>query len=377
MFSGVGLHANILINFLIQEGHSVTVIVSKNQIPADLPSTLIIKSVNEPLFNLAQARWLFLSCSFSKALKELEAVSDFDLIHFTDVRESYFCRAKAPMIGNINDTYSADLQSISYYRKLYKDWLFRWLYYFMDHQIEARRLPKLDCVIANSRYTYETVINEYPKCHEKVALCYKSVDINRYKNIFQYRLSAGYETTTPVILFIGGNMQRKGVPDLINAAPYVVQKYPNVKFVIIGRDKATNDLMNKCKKLNVLQNFLFTGWRSQDDILEFYKQATLYVMPSLTEALGVVFLEAMAAGVPVIGTEVGGIPEIIQNNITGILVPVNSPNELAKAINDLLSDEKKRKRMAKRAHEVVNKFSIENMMNCTQNIYQEVAKKHL
>ncbi len=103
-------------------------------------------------------------------------------------------------------------------------------------------------------------------------------------------------------------MYRKGMPDLIKAAPGVIKEHPQARFIIVGKDKSVDRLKRLCDDLNVDRNFEFAGWQSQDSLLSYYQQASVFVMPSLTEALGVTFLEAMAAGVPVIGTNVGGIP---------------------------------------------------------------------
>jgi len=97
-------------------------------------------------------------------------------------------------------------------------------------------------------------------------------------------------------------------------------------------------------------------------------------MPSLTEALGVTFLEAMAAGVPVIGTNVGGIPEIIQDGINGLLVPVKSPCSITDAINQLLADAQLRERLVQSAFSTLNNFSVEKMMECTRSLYQEILE---
>ena len=98
-------------------------------------------------------------------------------------------------------------------------------------------------------------------------------------------------------------------------------------------------------------------------------------MTSLTEALGVTFLESMAAGVPVIGTNVGGIPEIIQDGINGLLVPVESPNSIAKAINRLLSDQELSGRLVRNATAALDRFDVSKMMECTFRLYSKVMEE--
>lgn len=369
------MHANILVNYLIDKGHSITLIVPESQKPENSLNSQRIMTVKNPYFITNQARWISLSFSFSKAIRELESDSAFDLIHFTDVRESFFCNTKTPIIGNINDTYSADIRSLRYYKKYYSDWFVRWLYYFIVHQIESVKLSKPSYLIANSQFTLETIKTKYPSSNAKLALCYKSVDIDRYANVFKERKFRKTKNSEPVILFIGGNMQRKGIYDIINASPSVIKQYPSTRFIVVGGDKAIDNFKDKARKLGVYSNFLFTGWCSQEKIIDYYKDATLFIMPSLTEALGVTFLEAMAAGVPVIGTNIGGIPEIIKDGENGRLVPVNSPEAIAKTINQFLSDKPAQKRMTEKALETVQNFSIDNMMSCTMNVYKKVLSK--
>lgn len=374
VISGVGLHANNLTNALLDEGHKITLLLPEDQATQNTSPRLTIVTVKKPRFSKSQARWLSLSFSFNAALRKLESKNKYDLIHFTDARESFFCKTRAPMIGHVNDTYSAELKQPLEYKKNYPDWLFRWLYYSTVHFLESRKLQRLKLVVANSQFTADTVVKTYPKTKSKVRLCYKSVDVEKYRKIFHDRKAITSDDDQPVILFVGSNMHRKGVPDLIDAAPGVIKVYPQAKFIIVGNDKSADRLKQLCHDLKVEKNFEFAGWQSQTDLLSYYKQATVFVMPSLTEALGVTFLEAMAAGVPVIGTNVGGIPEIIEHGINGLLVPVESPTAIAEAINQLLAGEQLRTQLADNARITLNKFDVTSMMECTFRLYREVVE---
>jgi len=221
----------------------------------------------------------------------------------------------------------------------------------------------------------ETIKQNYPNSSIKLALCYKSVDTDRYAELAKSDEYDTVKSNEPIILFVGGNMQRKGVPDIIDASPDVIKRFPNAKFVIVGGDKAIDKMREKCRQNGVESNYQFIGWCPQDKIVDYYKNATIFVMPSLTEALGVTFLEAMAAGIPVIGTNVGGIPEIIQDGVNGRLVPVNSPKSISKTIIELLSDEAARKMISENALKTVKNFNIENMMQCTMDVYRKVLSE--
>ena len=374
VISGVGLHANNLTKALLAAGHTISLLLPEDQAPQIALPGLTVVTVKKPRFNQSQARWLSLSFSFNAALRKLEKQSEFDLIHFTDARESFFCSPHAPMLGHVNDTYSAELRSPFEYSKHYPDWLMRWLYYSVVHFLESRKLNRLKLIVANSQFTAETITRTYPNTASKVRHCYKSVDVARYKAISETRQVALPDPDQPVVLFVGSNMHRKGVPDLIKAAPAVIKDHPQVKFVIVGNDKSVDQLKALCSARKVSQNFEFAGWKSQQDLLGYYQQAIVFAMPSLTEALGVTFLEAMAAGVPVIGTNVGGIPEIIQNGSNGLLVPVESPDSLAEAINRLLEDASLRKQLTENALATLDQFDVPGMMECTFRLYREVVE---
>ncbi len=378
IYSGIGLHANILANYLLTNGHSITLVVPEHQQPNSKPKFIVEPVKVREIFK-NQARWFSLCFSFSKTLKQLEKTRKFDIIHFTDARESILSRSvNSAIVGNINDTYSADLQSISYYKKYYQDWLQRWAYYFLVHTLEKRYLSRLDYIIANSRFTYETIRKRYAP-ETSLTICYKSIDKNRYSVALQERLEKKNNDSNPTILFVGGNMQRKGVATIIDAAPEIIRRLPEVKFIIVGNDKAIKGLKKKCNNLNIAPSFEFPGWCSQDEILSFHKKATLFVMPSLTEALGVALLEAMASGIPVIGTNVGGIPEIIHHGVNGSLVSPDSPDELSAAILQLLTDKHLQEKYRNSALKTVERFSINKMMECTIDVYKQAinTKKNL
>lgn len=375
VISGVGLHANNLTTALLSEGHTITLMLPEDQAPQFESPQLTVVTVKKPSFNQNQARWLSLSRLFNAALKKLESTNKFDLIHFTDVRESFFCTSRTPMIGHINDTYSAELASPLYYKKHYPDWLFRWLYYSAVHFLESIKLQRVKILVANSDFTANTIKKAYPSVASKVRVCYKSVDVERYHEVYESRKAAPPDPNQQTILFVGSNMYRKGVADLIKAAPGVVEEFPQVRFILVGQDKSIDRLKEMCTALNVESNFDFLGWQSQESLLPRYKQASVFVMPSLTEALGVTFLEAMAAGVPVIGTAVGGIPEIIEGGVNGLLVPVESPHLICGAIKRLLSDSDLRQELTLNAYNSLAKFDVSRMMACTQKLYQEALNE--
>ena len=370
IFSGPGLHAFNLVNSLIRDGHQVTVIAPHDQRPlGDLPYDFI--AVPRPWFSKTQARWVSLSYSFARALETLEKSASFDLIHFTDAREALFCTSKVPRIGNVNDTYAAEVHALNYYRKYYADWLQRWLYYRVVHGVEKGILRRLDAVLANSQFTAKTIAAAYAIPVERLFVCYKSVDIENWRAEISKRGEREAEGIKR-ILFVGTNMQRKGLPTLIKSAPKIISQFPDVEFLIAGEDKTIPVLEKLCRELNVERNFHFLGWKSQTELMDEYARADVFVLPSLTEALGVALLEAMAAGLPVIGSDAGGIPEIIRHGENGLLVSPDQPAELADAVLRILSDREFAAHLVERGYENLQRFDLKKMMACTYAVYSVI-----
>ncbi len=121
-------------------------------------------------------------------------------------------------------------------------------------------------------------------------------------------------------------------------------------------------------------NFSFLGWQPQNNLQQIYAQSDLFVMPSLTEALGVTFLEALAAGCVPIGSSTGGIPEIIRDGENGLLVPPNDPHHLAAAVLRVLHDPSLAARLAANGRKSLEPFSLDAMMTCTYQVYQTMIQ---
>jgi glycosyltransferase involved in cell wall biosynthesis len=367
--SGIGLHTNLLVRSLLNDGHKVWVISSNDQRPPE-DSQINFIGVSQPIFRENQARWISLSWSFSKALSDLQEKEDIHIVHFTDARESLFYKGKSPAVGNINDTYSAELSSLSYYKRYYDDWLIRWAYYNFVHVCEAIALPRLEAVIANSEYTASMVRQNYKVPPNKLHVCYKGINSEPYCRALILRKSL--PPHPPRVLFVGTNMQRKGLPLLIQAAAKVTQIHKKIEFWVVGEDKVIPKMKELCLQEGVYDNFRFLGWKSQADLIEIYAQCDIFAMPSLTEAFGVVFLEAMAAGVVVIGANVGGIPEIIDDNINGMLINNNDSSMLENAILEILQNREIMERLRTNEIRTAKEFSVERMIHRTYDIYSSI-----
>jgi glycosyltransferase involved in cell wall biosynthesis len=141
-----------------------------------------------------------------------------------------------------------------------------------------------------------------------------------------------------LILFVGMLVYLKGIHRLIEAMALVAQEHPDAHLVIIGEGNYRRELERLVARLGLSGRVSFVGEIEQSGVARYLQECRLLVLPSLSEGLGLVLLEAMACGKPVIGTNVGGIPSIVQDGVNGFLVPPDNVELLAERISHLLAD---------------------------------------
>ncbi|MBW2019667.1 MAG: glycosyltransferase family 4 protein [Deltaproteobacteria bacterium] len=185
-----------------------------------------------------------------------------------------------------------------------------------------------------------------------------------------------------VVLFIGRLIDLKGVDYLIKALPHVLQRCPDIKVLLVGSGPQKEYLVKLSKDLGLGNSVFFLDKVPPEETLKFYSLASLFVLPSIvnergeTEGLGIVLLEAMASGVPVIGSNVGGIPDIIKDGETGLLARQKDHNDLAKKMIRLLTDEELRNKLIENGFESIKEgFSWEVISDRFIKIYQEVTRR--
>jgi glycosyltransferase involved in cell wall biosynthesis len=164
----------------------------------------------------------------------------------------------------------------------------------------------------------------------------------------------------------------KGQRHLIEAAHIVVQKLPDVRFVILGEGELRDALERLVKEYRLEKHVLLPGFRT--DVLGCLKSFDLFVMSSVTEGLGTSLLDAMACSRPIVATTAGGIPEVVDEGVTGLLVPPRDHAAMADAIAALISDRARGHAMGEAGFARVNeKFSVERMIAGTAAVYARVA----
>lgn len=183
------------------------------------------------------------------------------------------------------------------------------------------------------------------------------------------------------ILSVGYLIERKGFNYLIKAVKEVLEFHNEVKLIIVGSGPLEKQIKKLICELKLENNIQILNNISDNELLNIYNSSDLFTLPSIidsqgnTEGLGVVLLEAMACKLPVIGSNTGGIPDIIQDNVTGRLVQQKDIHGLSKAIIDLIENEDLRKNMALNGYEMVKgHFSWEKIAKDYIEIYKETIQ---
>ncbi len=186
--------------------------------------------------------------------------------------------------------------------------------------------------------------------------------------ISELKKKIGIPINHSVIGTIAHLEEHKGIKYLLEAASLLLASRSNISFLLVGSGTLKRELKKLCVDLKIEKSIIFAGERS--DVSEILFSIDIFVLPSLREGLGIAVLEAMACGKPVIATNVGGIPEVVKDGITGILVPPKDPEALYCAMNELLDDREKREKMGRIGERVCNEnFRAKTMVEKIENLY--------
>jgi glycosyltransferase involved in cell wall biosynthesis len=176
----------------------------------------------------------------------------------------------------------------------------------------------------------------------------------------------------PVIGNIAALVPHKGQRDLIEAAHLVVREIPDARFVILGEGELREALERLVRAYHLEKHVLLPGFRT--DVLGCLKGFDLLVMSSVTEGLGTSLLDAMACSKAVVATRTGGIPEVVEHEMTGVLVEPRDHRGMANAIVRLLKDDSARLRMGANGFvRVGERFTVDRMVAGTAAVYERVA----
>lgn len=250
-------------------------------------------------------------------------------------------------------------------------------------------LASIDAYVAVSRFTYDFEITKrYPQYKNKASVILNGVNLDKFRPVWEQKEKAlvlrkklGLEGST-VILFSGALRERKGVHLLLEAFKQVSAKHPEAKLVIAGGDKdnleAKDEYAKKLKKsaLSLGNKVIFTGYVTPSEISDIYLLGDIFCGPSIwDEAFGLVFAEASASGLAVVGSKRGGIPEIVIDGKTGLLADPTDINDLAGKINALVESPQLRDAYGKAARKYMEeKFSWDRVAANIESLYDKLLR---
>ena len=229
------------------------------------------------------------------------------------------------------------------------------------------RYAKIICI---SKQVQNSLIKWVPKIKEKIEIIPDGIPMNSKSN--DNPLMKKYDA-----LFVGRLVQQKGVNFLLEAVNILQKKYKKIiRVAVVGEGPLKKELIKICEELKIKDSVEFLGF--QRDVDQIMRSSRVLVLPSLWEGFGLVLLEAMKNKLPIIATNVGGIPEIITDGHEGILVPKENPKILANSINRLLENSKLRNQFIQNAYKKVqNHYSIEKYTHNMFNLYSKMMSENL
>ena len=232
-------------------------------------------------------------------------------------------------------------------------------------EMEKYTLRKAKSVVVNSSYLGKLVENQYGIREDKVALLYKGVDLSQFKPTVR-----SWSLNEPTkVLFVKSDYITGGLDILLSALGRV--SYP-VRLTVVGPGpKHYADITELARREGYKGELNFGGRLAREEMVHEFAKHHILCVPSRREALGVVFLEGLASGMPVIGTEVGGIPEVLDGGRAGWLVTPEDAAELAKIIELVVTDERSRREKVNHGMKWVKAFSIQSTISNFLSLDQE------
>ncbi len=243
--------------------------------------------------------------------------------------------------------------------------------------VEKLAIENADIVIAVSEAIREDIIQYYNVTTDKVVVIHNGIDLDRWMPKPNDKIRDDYGIRGKYIFFVGRISRQKGIITLIDALKYLKRK--DLQIVLRSGAADTEEFKHEVeKKIQNEDNIIWIrGNLEEEELMELYSEAELFVCPSTYEPFGIVNLEAMACEKAVVASAVGGIKEIVVNEKTGLLIPPSDPEALANAINRLLGDKNLSRRFGKAGRKRVEKhFSWARIANKTKAVYEELIKNY-
>jgi glycosyltransferase involved in cell wall biosynthesis len=357
---GVGVYGQNLIRGLAKLGVELTVITPT---PESSPAGRALRVKR----HFGRGRWLPQARAFARGLHE--AAGAYDIVHFTDARFAVFAGkgGAVPIVGTMNDYFYAITGWMSGAGSfdVYEDWLLRHLYYNFTRVVERTCLRRLDGVLCIAGAVANVLHDRYAIGRDRLHVVPYGIDYGDT----QVELVPG---EGPMILFAGGNFQRKGLAVLIDAASTILKEFPAARFVVLGHSADRELMQQRCERAGVRRAFEFVGQVDYATLYRYYMSAHVFAMPSLLEAFGIPYLEAMHCGVPVVASDAAGPDEYLLDGTNCLVVRAGNVTELAAATVKLLRNVELARRLVENGKQTAQEFTVQQMTLRTVHAYRSV-----
>lgn len=325
-----------------------------------------IPLIREP--NLLRDVHLLQEWKAYRGLLRLLKQGNYDVVHTHTSKAGFLGRlaahkAKIPIVvhtphGNIFDGYFSPLKT-----KLYTT-------------LERKAASWTDRIIELTDGGIEEYLAQGIGTRKLYSTIFSGIDVSPYENRVTHRkhvrMELGIEENTFLVGGVGRLEKIKGFEYYINAAKHLHQDHPTIQFIHAGTGSLEQELKELAKPLG--EQFTFLGLRH--DIPDLMAALDVLVVPSLNEGMGRVVLEAGAAGTPCIASDVGGLPEVVLHDQTGVIVPARDHVVLSEAIQALLADSETLQQYGDAARKfIVPDFSLENMVKHIEYLYETLIKE--
>ncbi|MBN2169484.1 MAG: glycosyltransferase family 4 protein [Actinobacteria bacterium] len=226
-----------------------------------------------------------------------------------------FKKPSVPLIYLANQTYAQQQRFLK--KKYYQPLAY----------LEKRGFAFADRIVSISSTTRDSIVKDYGLSPDNIEVIPVGVDRKTFRRL-------GLDRIRDSILCVGRLCPRKGINHLIEAINIAKKERPEIKLFLAGEGALRSELEQQVSLSNLESNVVFLGKVSDDELVEWYNTVELFVLPTLFEGFGIVCLEALSCGTPVITTRVPGVVDIIKNEPPNQLVPPENPGEMAQAILD-------------------------------------------
>ena len=338
--------------------YHATVLLSYGNEPMARLRRLGIETVSLPLPSLRKGKSIPLLPSAVLRLRRLLRAREISLVHVNDADDAAIASMACRLVGIPCVAHMRSEMVPSKFRKLYLQWA--------------------DLLIAVSEGVRRHAIQGgLPQ--EKVVTVYSGIDLQQAKAAGfgqEVRRAHGIAPETLVIGSVANIAPKKGYDVLIRAVAKARQEIDDVACLIVGADDRglQAGLQRLGESLGLDGRLCFAGF--QEEVFPYLDAMDLFVLASVDEGFGIVLLEAMACGKPVVATTVDGPPEIVEDGQTGLLVPPRDPDAMAKALVELLHDSERRARMGKQGQaRVRTAFSLDSQMRTLIGLYDQLLSR--